>query len=175
MRGEIEIAGMEYTRTFREQMVRKMLPPMLVSANALSKKSGVAQATLSKWLREMRTVAVVSKSGDRSAKKWTWGEKLRVVAEAMKLGDSEVGEFLRREGLHEEQLEKWRADAEAGFGDAPRKGRRSKEAKRIRELERELRRKDRALAEAAALLVLKKKAAMIWGDEEDDTSEENDS
>jgi transposase-like protein len=152
-----------------------MLPPMLVSANALSKKSGVSQATLSKWLREMRSVATVAKSDDKGAKKWTWAEKLRVVAEAMKLGDSEIGELLRREGLHEEQLQRWRADAEAGLGEAPKKGRRSKEAKRIRELERELRRKDRALAEAAALLVLKKKAAMIWGDEDDDTSEESDS
>jgi transposase-like protein len=51
---------MEYTRTFREQMVRKMLPPMLVSANALAKKSGVSQATLSKWLREMGNVATVA-------------------------------------------------------------------------------------------------------------------
>jgi len=43
------------------------------------------------------------------------------------------------------------------------------ESKRIRELERELRRKDAALAETAALLVLKKKAQMIWGDEDDNT------
>ena len=40
--------------------------------------------------------------------------------------------------------------------------------KRIKELERELRRKDKALAETAALLVLKKKAQAIWGDREDE-------
>ncbi len=45
----------------------------------------------------------------------------------------------------------------------------SVEAKRVRELERELRRKEKALAETAALLVLKKKAAAIWGDEDDST------
>ena len=39
---------------------------------------------------------------------------------------------------------------------------------RIRELERELRRKDKALAEAAALLVLSKKAEALWGDGGDD-------
>jgi transposase-like protein len=43
-------------------MVRKMLPPMLVSATALSKKSGVAQATLSKWLREARRMDRVRSS-----------------------------------------------------------------------------------------------------------------
>jgi len=40
--------------------------------------------------------------------------------------------------------------------------------KRIKELERELRRKDKALAETAALLVLKKKAQAIWGEHEDE-------
>ena len=39
------------------------------------------------------------------------------------------------------------------------------EQKRIKELERELARKDRALAETAALLVLRKKLGAIWGDE----------
>jgi hypothetical protein len=39
---------------------------------------------------------------------------------------------------------------------------------RIKELERELRRKEKALAETAALLALKKKARDIWGDSEDD-------
>ena len=41
------------------------------------------------------------------------------------------------------------------------------EKKRIKDLERELARKDRALAETAALLVLRKKASAIWGDGED--------
>ncbi len=90
-------------------------------------------------------------------KKWTAAEKLRVVIEAATLDDS-LGELLRREGLHEAQLRQWRAGAEAGLTEASRKkGRRSPEAMRVRDLERELRRKDHALAEASALLVLKKK------------------
>jgi transposase len=44
----------------------------------------------------------------------------------------------------------------------------------VRELEKQLRRKDKALAEAAALLVLQKKARALWGDEDDDTSPRND-
>ena len=46
----------------------------------------------------------------------------------------------------------------------PRRGR-SPEQKRIRQLERELDRKDKALAETAALLVMLKKAEALWGDE----------
>ena len=48
------------------------------------------------------------------------------------------------------------------------------DARQIRQLERELARKDKALAETAALLVLKKKAQAIWGDEDDDTDEKKD-
>ena len=38
--------------------------------------------------------------------------------------------------------------------------------KKNKELERELRRKDKALAEMSALVVLKKKVVALWGDEE---------
>jgi hypothetical protein len=48
------------------------------------------------------------------------------------------------------------------------------DSKRIKALERELRRKDQALAETAALLVLQKKVRAIWGDEDDDTRRKND-
>ena len=47
---------------------------------------------------------------------------------------------------------------------------RQAEAQRIRQLERELHRKDKALAEVAALLALKKKVNEIWGDGDDDTT-----
>lgn len=164
---------MEYAQGFREQMIRKMLPPTRTSATALAKDSGVAQSTLSRWLREARTVApVAKKTTSRGGRKWTAAEKLRVLAEAVKLGEGELGELLRREGIHEAQLRQWRADAEAALTEAPGRGRRSPEAARIRELERELRRKDKALAEASALIILKKKASEIWGweDEDDDTN-----
>jgi transposase InsO family protein len=94
---------------------------------------------------------------DKPAKKWTPSEKLRVVVEGGRLSDDKLGEFLRREGLHEAQVREWRTSAEAAFVDAGRSTRPSTEGKRIKELERELLRKDRALAEAAALLILQKK------------------
>ena len=54
-----------------------------------------------------------------------------------------------------------------------RSKRQSPEAKRIRELERELNRKDKALAEVTALLALKKKLESLFGDEDDDTTGRN--
>lgn len=97
-------------------------------------------------------------------------EKLRLVAEASKLTDEELGEFLRREGIHQAQLDQWEEAIVGALGQQKRRSsKKTAESKRIRKLESELRRKEKALAEAAALLVLKKKAQEIWGDEGDDT------
>jgi transposase len=49
-----------------------------------------------------------------------------------------------------------------------KKSTKGKVKKRIKQLEVELRRKERALAETAALLVLRKKANAIWGEDEDE-------
>jgi len=100
-------------------------------------------------------------------------EKLDLVLQASVLTDEELGEFLRRNGLHEADLKRWRHEALAGLGDRRPERRRSSDAKQIRKLEKELVRKDKALAEAAALLVLQKKVREIWGDGDDDTKPRN--
>jgi hypothetical protein len=101
---------------------------------------------------------------------WNAQEKLAAVMEAASLSDEELGTFLRSRGLHEAQLQQWRDLMLAGLEPTTvYRGEKAPESKRIRELEKDLRRKDKALAETAALLVLKKKAQAIWGDEDDDT------
>ena len=161
---------MEYSESFKTKMVQKMRPPNGRSAGALAEETGLPQPTLSRWLREARNIGVMN----TPAKKWTLMEKLRVLIEASRLDENTLGECLRREGLHEAQLKQWRAAVEAVLGDGSKRGKRSAAAKRIKELERELRRKDKALAEVSAILVLKKKAAAIWGDGADDTTEWNE-
>ena len=162
---------MRYSEAFKRDILRKMLPPNGRSGKDLSAELGIAESTLSQWRQAARRMGVM----DTPTKKWTGAEKLRVVIEASGLGDDALGAFLRREGLHETQLKEWRAEAEAALGGTTKRGGRSSaERKRVQQLERELRRKDKALAEASAILVLKKKAAAIWGDEDDDTTDENE-
>lgn len=157
---------MEYSEEFKDEMVKKMLPPRSMSAGALHKETGVPQPTLSRWRREAGNLTGMS----QKRKKWTPAEKLRVVLEASGLEDAKLGELLRREGLHEATLAQWRADAEGALADGPRRGKPSAEARTIRELQRELHRKEKALAEVSALLVLKKKAHLLWEDEDEDTA-----
>jgi len=95
----------------------------------------------------------------------------------MSLSDAELGEFLRREGLHEAQLEEMQLAVKDALGTQKKKKskKRSPEAKRIKELEKELARKEKALAEVTALLVLKKKLEDYFlGDEDDNTPKKSD-
>jgi len=170
---------MNYTPGFKARMVKRMSGRGSVTATELAAEVGVPQPTLSRWKREARTVQDMSgssnssKDQEKSPRQWSAAEKLRVVQEAAALSEDELGPFLRREGLHTAQLEEWRrlvTDAAQEALAGPRKrAKKSPESRRIKELEKELRRKDKALAEVAALLALKKKAQAIWGDEDDDT------
>jgi len=102
----------------------------------------------------------------RRPRDWSAEEKLQAVIEAESLCAEELGGFLRRRGLHEAQLREWRTIILTGLRAKPVRPspNGSAQGRRIRELEKELDRKDKALAETAALLVLKKKAQAIWGD-----------
>jgi transposase-like protein len=167
-------------------MIARMAGPERVSATKLAEEVGVSQNTLSRWLREAREEekrgngvqrTAHAKRGSRSMgpEDLPAAEKLRLVMEAAKLSEKDLGAFLRRHGLHEAQLEEWRRkveEASLGALEKPRRGRKrqSPEAKRVRKLERELDRKDKALAEVTALLALKKKLDALLGDEDDDTA-----
>jgi transposase len=91
-----------------------------------------------------------------------------MLATASTLTGAELTEFLRREGVLQAEYEPWRLalgeDGRASLATM----------KRIRTLERELARKETALAEAAALLVLKKKLQALEEDEDADTDEEHE-
>lgn len=176
---------MKYSEAFKAKMVQKMLGGR--SANSVAQEAGVNQPTLSKWLRDARTLRVVPnrkseqelrKSSERRPVDWSAEEKLAAVQRARGLMGSELGEFLRSNGLHEEQLRDWQQSVETAALESLRGARRPKansaETKRIKELERELRRKEKALAETAALLVLRKKADALWGDEDASTELKND-
>lgn len=182
---------MPYTDAFKAQMVKRMVGPGAVSAAALARQVGVSQPTLSQWLREANRVAAMPPPPEEkkpalppAPKKWTPQEKLRVLAAAQDLADEELGALLRREGLHEAQLKEWQQAAAGALSGAaaeplPAKERKRLAAaeKRVKELERELHRKEKALAETAALLVLEKKLqAMGWDqrhlEDEDDTADE---
>ncbi len=169
---------MEYPIGFKARMVQRMTGPEAITATALYDETGVAQSTLSRWKNQAGSILAMTKKSDTNQHKQpphtrSAEEKLRLVMEANQLPGDELGAFLRKEGIHESHLEAWRKDileALSSTTKASKKARRGgSDAKKVKALERELRRKEKALAEAAALLVLEKKVQAIWGDGDDGT------
>jgi transposase len=159
-----------YSEDFKQAAVAKMAVPGGRSATSLSEELGVSQSSLSRWLRERSTLAVNGETmKQRRPEDWTPEEKVTTVLDFEKLAEEQRGTFLREKGLHEATLVRWKAEIIEAMKVKPfLHGKKDPQQKRIAALERELRRKEAALAEAAALLVLKKKADAIWGEEKDE-------
>ena len=153
----------KYSQAFKEKIVAQLARPGGPSATGLAEELGIPQPTLSRWLREAggRAIPREELPEPKRPQDWSGSERLEVVVQAAGLSGGELGACLRRR-------EEWRQAAKAALSSPRRRGS-SPERKQIRRLERELARKEKALAEAAALLVLKKKVETIWGDEDAST------
>jgi 5-methylthioribose kinase len=154
-----------FSIAYKQKVVERLTGKDAVSASQLSRETGVRQQTMSRWLEEARSLPLMA--SEKLKKTWSVDEKVRVLSEAARLTGPGLTTFLEKEGVSLGTLEQWRMaldeEGRASVGTA----------KRIRKLERELARKEKALAEAAALLVLKKKLSDFYGvDEDDDTDEE---
>lgn len=154
---------MKYPKEVKEQAVARMMAPRNEPVTKVSRELNVRAWTLYAWRKEALQAGVVAPGDGRNSEAWSAKAKFAVVLESAALSEAELGEYCRAKGLYPEQVRTWREVCEHAFEQAG--GSNGKpERKRLRELEKELRRKDRALAEAATLLVLRKKAAAIWGE-----------
>jgi transposase len=144
-------------------MVARMTGQDAVSANQLAAEMGVRQQTLSRWLVEASRLPVMPAKSPRRT--WTLDDKIRILAAGAPLTGRTLEGLLAREGVRAVEYEQWRLALEQ---DGRASGATTKQ---LRALERELARKEKALAEAAALLVLKKKVQGLGADEDDDTDE----
>ena len=155
-----------YSREFKEAIVAKILNRGGKSIREVCEDENVGLSAAANWIRGANMPPMVKKTGSR---KWTSKEKLRVFSESLLASsEEEVGLLLRKEGLHSHQLNEWRAQILASL-EPPTKRAVAKDERddQIKKLEREILRKDKALAEASALLILKKKVNLIWGNEEE--------
>jgi transposase len=138
-----------FSVAFKQKMIERLVGKNAVSARQLSREVGVSQETLSRWLQDARSLPLVA-ADKRVSKIWTVEQKVEILSDASKLDGEQLTRFLDRQGVKLADLERWRFALEEGGASS------TATTKRIRKLERELARKEKALAEAAALLVLKK-------------------
>lgn len=159
-----------FTNEFKDSMISKMAVPGGRSATSLAHEVGISQSTLSRWLRQ-RSTLLVEGEGMKHVRvdAWSAEEKLAALLEYVRLSEEEQGKYLRGTGLHEAHLEKWKKEIIEALKAKPFVGgKKDPQQKRIAVLEKELKRREAALVEAATLLVLKKKADAIWGEGKDE-------
>lgn len=173
MEGGSEWKMKRYTVERREWAIQQMMPPLNRAVVELAEATGITTVTLRTWQKEARAEGKIVPGDGKQSDRWSSADKFRIVLETAPLSEAELSEYCRAKGLQPEQIRQWRLTCEQANGVAVLKPNTSpaadsKAQQRIRELERELRRKDAALAETAALLVLRKKAEAIWGKDEEE-------
>lgn len=151
-------------------MIRKLVESGL-SLRQFSEQEGVSLSTLYGW-RDKYLVAGIGLASSNNSDDWSAEKKFSVVLETAALSEIELSEYCREHGLYPEQLKNWKQSCISGNQTQAQQRKqlaqeRKADHKRIKELEKELKRKDAALAETAALLVLRKKLNAYWGEDED--------
>ncbi len=164
---------MSYPAERQEAVLKKMLPPRNKSISELAKEEGISEGTLYSWRKAARAEGRLMPDGDSTPQGWGSVDKFAAVLETVAMNEVELSGYCRQRGLYPEQLHQWREACEQANDWDRSQNKRLKESRRadekqIKELEHELRYKEKALAETAALLVLRKKAQAIWGEPKDE-------
>jgi transposase len=154
--------GKRHSEEFKEAIVSKIVNRGARTIDEICLGEGITKSTAANWLRiRGKASGMVKQLG---TKQWSSEEKLNAVADIRGLTEEKFGEYLRREGLHSQQVLAWRDEMMRGLSQArPSAAKKDERDEKIKSLERELLRKDKALAEASALLILQKKIDLIWG------------
>jgi len=160
---------MKYSKRMKESVLRKVLPPENRSVSDVAMEMGISEQTIYSWKRQAEN-GTLSMEGTGSPRDTVQLERYNLLLESKSLGEENLGAWLREKGLHSEHLTLWQQEIQDTLSNKDttimEENRRLKKEKK--ELERELRRKEKALAEMAALVTLKKKADAIWGDKGDE-------
>ena len=154
-----------YGEAFRNRAVARLLPPESANIGVVASEIGVSMQTLERWREQ-------AQSRPARGRAWTAGARLEAVITSAAMDEVRKSAWCREHGVYPAELDQWRLSATTALAE-PEEARASPQAtrqdkKRIKDLERELLRKDRALAETAALLVLSKKVAAIFSKAEDE-------
>lgn len=162
-----------YTKEFKATVLKRLEEPTDDTITNLSDELGVPRTTIYQWIKKAETDSKKPTINHKPTSKWTSEDKFHVVLETAPLTETELAEYCRRKGIYVDEVKTWRDQclkANIGEKEDPKELKESLKAEKElnKVLQKELRFKEKALAETAALLVLRKKANAIWGDPEED-------
>lgn len=163
-----------YSPERKSAVMKKLLPPHNRSVAEVAREEGISEVTLYNWRQRAKERGIPVPGSGKTSEDWSAQAKFAVVVETAGLNESELSAYCREKGLYPEQVQSWREACISGTeSDTERRRQERDEIKRykkqIKQLERELNRKDKALAETAALLALRKKLEAFWGNDQEDS------
>lgn len=156
-----------YSPERKAAVIARMLPPHNQSVGQLSRLEGIPPKTLYHWRSEAGIAGLPVSEEKMPPREWSRVARFAVLVETASLSAHAVAEYCRRKGLYPEQIQQWK-DELMQPDQREEKALIKKQQKEIQQLNRELARKDKALAEAAALLMLQKKLKALFDEENRD-------
>ena len=163
-----------YTKEFKESVLKRIESPSNETATSLAEELNIPRTTIYQWVQTNNKKNKNNTINLKSKSNWTSQDKFHIVLETASLSENELSEYCRRKGIYVEEIKVWKDQCLNANTASPKedsvelKNNLKEEQKKNKELQRELTRKEKALAETAALLVLRKKAQAIWGEEEEE-------
>lgn len=160
---------------FKLHAVEKALQRGDQTLESIAGELGIGYSTLSRWISQVNTgkltaPGVPSTSGLRRPEDWSAQEQWQALLDTASLTEPALGVYCRRHGIYTHHLQHWkdafmRKTTDETTQTLKAQNRALKDENK--RLQRELHRKEKALAEAAALIVLKKKVQALYGEDED--------
>jgi len=166
--------GTQYPKERKDAIINKMLPPQSMTVPELAKLENIPLGTLYTWRTQylnhnnQETIVMSASNPVRSA-----SQKLTIIIETSQLNEQDLSEYCRKNGLFTSEIDSWKANFIKSSKSHSASNKEDKaQLKQLRtdnkSLKKELHRKEKALAEAAALLVLRKKWDALWEESEDE-------
>lgn len=159
-----------YVDGFKEQALAKVLGRSSdQSVRSIAADLGMNLGTLRGWMKQALRDGRSAAGKTLASADWTPAQRLLALHESHGLGEESLNAWCRERGIFAHDLTQWRTDFCESAGAAERREE-SEELRQLRQtnlqLQRDLNRKEKALAEAAALLVLQKKYRALWAAED---------
>jgi transposase-like protein len=161
-----------YSAEFKNQILLKAMTRGKQTLPAFASEHGLILSTLKLWMTQSRKKTALNTSAlpeGLEPAKWDAAQRLLALNQTYGLSEQERSAWCRTHGLFEHHLSAWQQQFCSSQSSTSTDSTQSKAALRelqnkYQDMQRDLLRKDRALAETAALLVLQKKFQALLQD-----------
>ena len=163
----------QFSEEFKKATIQRLLSPESPGPSKISEDLDLYPSTLYSWKKKYANNQLMTKSKNKNSKDWSPEQMLEAIIKTASMNEQELGEYLRSNGLHSTDLETFKNE----FINLKKENKRGRPQldpevtqlrKENKKMERDIKRKDRALAEYSARVILLKKSHEIWGTNEDD-------